>query len=184
MSSFLTQQDVQDFGTDLIAVSQRAALEVVAPHLQDLAQQNIELNRRLTLEARHRLDLEVERLLPDFRDRDRDPTWHRWLTERDALSGRVRQELLNDAIASLSPHRVVAFFRTFQQSNRGAGQTSYQARSMPSGQIYTRPQIAKLYDQHRRGAYNGREAAWQEQERDILAAAREGRIAGSAYITK
>jgi hypothetical protein len=42
--------------------------------------------------------------------------------------------------------------------------------------IYTRPQIKTLYEQHRRGAYLGREAEWTRIEADIFAAQREGRI--------
>jgi hypothetical protein len=33
-----------------------------------------------------------------------------------------------------------------------------------------------LYEQHRKGAYSGRETEWARQERDIIAAGREGRI--------
>ena len=55
---------------------------------------------------------------------------------------------------------------------------------MPSGQIYTRAQIARLYDQHRRGAYAGREAEWARQAADIIAAGQEGRIQSPDFITK
>jgi hypothetical protein len=42
--------------------------------------------------------------------------------------------------------------------------------------VYTNARIAQLYDQHRRGAYTGREAEWARLEVDIIAAGREGRI--------
>lgn len=54
--AWLTQQDVQDYGTDLIDVVQRGALNAVAPHLQNLEQQNQELRQRLAVEARRNLD--------------------------------------------------------------------------------------------------------------------------------
>jgi hypothetical protein len=44
--------------------------------------------------------------------------------------------------------------------------------------IYTRAQIAQLYEQHRKGAYTGREAEWARQEADFYAAQREGRVRG------
>jgi hypothetical protein len=53
-----------------------------------------------------------------------------------------------------------------------------------NGPIYTGAQIAKLYNQHRRGAYAGREAEWARQEDDIIAAGREGRIQSPDFITK
>jgi hypothetical protein len=51
------------------------------------------------------------------------------------------------------------------------------ARLASSGKpIYTRDQITKLYDQHRRGAYVGREAEWARLEVDMIRAGAEGRI--------
>ena len=49
--------------------AQRAALRAVAPHLQASEQQNLELQNRLTREARHRLDQQVERAVPNYRER-------------------------------------------------------------------------------------------------------------------
>jgi hypothetical protein len=46
----------------------------------------------------------------------------------------------------------------------------------PDKPIYTRAQIKQLYEQHRKGAYVGREAEWARQDADIIAAGREGRI--------
>jgi hypothetical protein len=47
--------------------------------------------------------------------------------------------------------------------------------------IYTRAQIADLYERHRR-AYVNREAEWARQEADIIAAGREGRILGAVDV--
>ena len=169
---------MNNYGPELINVTQRAALQAVAPHLQNLESQNVALRQRLAVEARHRLDQRVERAVPDYREIDRDPQWHRWLLGVDTLTGRVRQQLLNDAIASGSDARVAAFFRGFQQE-AGSTQASApaKARARPSGEpVYTRDQIQRLYDQHRRDAYHNREAEWARQEADIIAAGREGRI--------
>jgi hypothetical protein len=180
-NAYLTQSDVDKYGRDLIDVTQRAAMHAVTPHLQLLAEDNAMLQQRLAREARHRLDAQLERAVPNFREIDRDPAWHRYLLGIDALSGRVRQTLLNEAIASGSADRVAAFFRGFQQA-AGSTQAPTAARAqMPSGQIYTRAQIAKLYRQHQQGAYNGREAEWQRLEADIIAAGREGRIRNPVF---
>ena len=42
-ADYLTEQDVQNYGNELIDVTQRAALHAVAPQLQELEQQNAEL---------------------------------------------------------------------------------------------------------------------------------------------
>ena len=91
MSTWLTSEDEQNYGRDLLDVSQRAALHAVAPELQEIRNQNANLQQQLAREQRHRLDQQIEHALPDFRERDRDRRWHAWLRGTDTLSGRVRQ---------------------------------------------------------------------------------------------
>jgi hypothetical protein len=180
--AWLTQNDVNNYGSELIDVTQRAALHALAPELQDIRQQNAELQRRLAQEARRNLDAAVERALPNWRETDSDPRWHRWLLESDPLTGQPRQALLNSAIAASDANRVIAFFRGFQQQVGSTQQTpaaSQRARSPASGKIYTREEIARLYRQHQQGAYVGREAEWARLEVDIVRAGAEGRILGA-----
>jgi hypothetical protein len=182
--SYLTYEDEQNYGRELLDVSQRAALHAVAPHLQNLEQQNAELQARLAVEARRNLDAAVERVIPDYREIDRDPRWRRWLLGIDALSGRPRQHLLNIAIAEGDSGRIATFFRGFQQE---AGVDSAQPSSTrghrASGrQIYTRDQIKQLYRAHQQGAYAGREQEWAKQEYDIIRASAEGRIIGGVDV--
>jgi hypothetical protein len=188
MPQFLSNQDYQDYGAELVNFAQRAALDSVAPHLQNLEAQNHELHQRLAIEARHRMDQQVEAAIPNYRELDQHPDWHTWLLGVDNLSGRVRQNLLNEAKASGDAARCIAFFRSFftrghSPSAAGASSSSSgRARSAPSGRMYTRSEITKLYDHHRRGAYAGREIEWQRQEYDIIAAGREGRIVGGVDV--
>jgi hypothetical protein len=162
----------------------------VAPHLQNLEQQNRALQQRLAKEARHRLDAQVERAAPNYREIDRDPRWHRWLLGIDAHTGQIRQRILDNAIASGSAARVAAFFNVFQGENAATGQAGTsqaprRGRSVAAGKpVYTRPQIASLYQAHQKGAYVGREAEWNRLERDIIAAGREGRVLNPDFVTK
>jgi hypothetical protein len=87
MAQYLTREDVTNYGEDLVDFSQRAALLAVVPHIQALDQQNAELQRRLSREARFRLDAEVERAVLNYRDIDQNPEWHQWLLTVDPLSG-------------------------------------------------------------------------------------------------
>jgi hypothetical protein len=158
----------------------------VTPHLQSLQAQNAALQQRLAVESRRRLDQAVERAVPNYREIDAMPEWHRYLLGIDALSGRVRQTLLNEAIASGNEARVVAFFRGFQQqAGSAAAPQASQAPARPGvwasarssdKPIYTRDQIAKLYRKHQQGAYANRELEWARQEQDIIRAAAEGRV--------
>jgi hypothetical protein len=205
---FLTSEDEQNYGRDLLDVAQRAAMETVAPRLQTLEQKNEELRRQLAREQRRQLDNAVEISVPNYREIDRNPRWHRWLLGIDVLSGRVRQTLLNEAISAGSAPRVISFFKSFLTEEVATGHVESASESQPAPApreaaisltslaapgrarpatggsaslpadkpTYTRAQIKQLYDQHRRGAYLGREAEWARLEADIFAAQRDGRF--------
>jgi hypothetical protein len=180
-ASWLTNEDVQNYGNELLDVTQRAALHVVAPHLQALENQNADLQRRLAQEARRNLDAAVERQIPNFREIDRDPRWHRWLLGIDTYTGQPRQALLNIAIMDNSTSRVVALFNGFLQE-AGDIQQSPSTRGQAAGRrssgkpIYSRDDIKAIYEQHRKGAWAGREQEWQRLEYELIAAGREGRV--------
>lgn len=171
MPEYVTQSDLDTYGHDFLNVAKRVANTVVAPKLNQLEQ-------RLAVESRRRLDAEVARLVPDYIEVDKDPRWHRYLLGIDNMSGRVRQSLLNEAISSGNARRVKAFFDEFKQ---GGGTVAAPSRRV-SGRTYTRDQIAELYSLHRRGAYAGRETEWVRLENDIIAAGREGRILGAVDV--
>jgi hypothetical protein len=205
--AYVTEQDVQNYGSDLINFTQRAAAQALSPELQEIKQQNAEMQRRLAVEARRNLDQRLELAVPNFRDVDRDPRWHRWLLSLDMLSGRVRQQLLNEAISAADAPRVISFFRGFLQEEQATGHiepspavqqappprtpavdlgslaapgrarpaTGGDASVPPDKPIYSRAQVKQLYEQHRKGAYVGREAEWARLEADMFAAQREGR---------
>lgn len=206
---FLTPEDEANYGRELLDVTQRAALQAVTPQIKALEEQNAELRQQNARDRRRALDQAVELAVPDFRDIDRNPRWHRWLLGIDVLSGRVRQQLLDEAVSAGSAPRVVSFFKSFQNEEaatghsepaptqqpatvapreaavplatlaapgRGRPASGGESSLPPDKPIYTRAQIAQLYDQHRRGAYVGREAEWARQDADIIAAGREGRI--------
>jgi hypothetical protein len=50
--------------------------------------------------------------------------------------------------------------------------------------VYTNEDIKRLYEAHRKGAYNGREDDWARTEADIFAAQREGRVQATPYFSK
>jgi hypothetical protein len=186
-ATYLTNEDVQNYGSDLLDVTQRAALDAVTPALQHLEQQNAQLQQRLAREARRNMDAAVERQIPNYREVDRDPRWHNYLLEPHPLSGRPRQQWLNDAMASGDANRVISFFREFMrgaggQSAGSAASAPNRTRSSSGKQTYTRPQVAALYAQHRRGLWAGREDEWRRLEADIIRASGEGRILGGTDV--
>jgi hypothetical protein len=179
-TNFLTQQDVYNYGEDMISLTQRAAAQAFAPHLQALDQQNAELRRQMAIEQRRRLDADLAAAVPNYQEIDADPRWLQWLAEPDPLSGATRQQVLDDAIRAGSASRVVAFFNTFQQMR---GDAAHPARSRPrsaavqQGEVLTRARIAELYELHRKGKLVGPE--WERTEQQIIAAAAAGNVVGA-----
>jgi hypothetical protein len=186
----ITQRDFENYGSELVDFTQRAAAHAVAPELARLGEQSQQLMQRLARETRARLDREVEAAVPNYQEIDNDPRWHQWLRQVDPYNGRIRQELLNDAIAAGSATRVVAFFRGFMREvgqtsavpvfDWGPGQTLERTRprTMPQGPVYTRDQIKHFYELHRKGKFIGREDEWNRLEWEIIRAGAEGRILG------
>src|SRR6516225_5909520 len=99
MANYLTAEDEQAYGRDLLDVSQRAALNAIAPYIQDLNAQNAQLRQRVARDSKRVMDQAVEQAIPNYREIDSDQRWHSWLLQRDALSGEIRQTLLNHAIS-------------------------------------------------------------------------------------
>jgi hypothetical protein len=97
----------------------------------------------------------LDAAISDWRIINADPRFHAWLQGIDSFNGISRQQLLDNATARGDASRVIRFFRDFLQQAGGQapGRSMAAAGSKP---IYTRAQIARLYDQHRRGAYKGR----------------------------
>jgi len=137
---------------------------------------------------------------PNWRDVNADPGFHTWLLEVDPLTGLSRQTYLDDAQRNLDSTRVASFFRMWQgisgqsvaQSPRNAAASQLERQVSPgrgrsSGtptseqpKTYTNADIAKFFDDVRKGAFKGREAERDRTERDIFAAQRENRIVVNA----
>ena len=96
----------------------------------------------------------------------------------------VRQEQIKPILPLFLQSSVKPKYSTSASNTISAAAKSISVRPAAWKPVYTRNQITKIYDQHRRGAYAGREAEWARQEADIIAAGREGRIQGPDYLTK
>jgi hypothetical protein len=206
--SYITDKDVQNFGPDLIDLTQRSAVQVMEPRLREVADENQNLRRQIAREAKARLDAQVEAAVPNYRDIDQDPRWHDWLRLPDMLSGRIRQTLLNEAIAAAHAPRVISFFKGFLNEEAATGHREPAATPSPAAPprepviplaslaapgrvrpagggdsslppekpLYTRAQISQNYRDKQRGLWAGREAEWNQLERDMIQAPLEGRV--------
>jgi hypothetical protein len=116
MHSQLTERDFENYGDELIGMSQRAAVEALSPELQRLHAENNHL-RGMAQRAQHvELERALDRSVPDWRSIYSDPQFAVWLALPDEYSGGIRSQLMRNAVAVGDAHRVIAFYRGFQQA--------------------------------------------------------------------
>ena len=176
----LTQADEENYGPELLDMSRRAALDALTPELQRLHAENQQLRHLQQRSQRAEIERALDQSEIDWRQVYSDPSFAQWLSLPDDYSGGIRSQLLRNAVANGDAHRVVQFYRGFQAAAGQHGQArSYRSRPAARGAkpVYTRPQIAKLYEQRRLGHIN--DARWSPIESDIVKGAAEGRVVGA-----
>jgi hypothetical protein len=171
----ITQQDVENYGTELIDFSRRAAREALGPEVRALQQQNAHLQARLRQTTRADLERQLDQRVPGWRQLHSDPQWLAWLDQPDDYSGQSRRELINRAADAGDVHRVAAFFQHPPAAQHGQARSQRSRPAVTGGKpVYTREQIKHFYDQRRAGAIS--DARWGPLEADIVRAASEGRV--------
>lgn len=182
-----------------VAASQRriAELEHMLKQVQTSVLPRVEqVAQRQAVTAEQAFWSELSAVVPAWRDVNADQNFHQWLLDTDPLTGLTRQTYLEDAQRNLDVRRVAAFFTSWQGMN---GQSTAQpSRSASDSQLdkqvapgrsrggaspstsapktYSSKDIAKFFDDVRKGNYRGKEAERDRIERDIFAAQRENRI--------
>jgi hypothetical protein len=149
-------------------------------------QQNATLREQLASMSPHLLEQAVAREIPTFREINRDPRWLAWLAERHEYSGFTRQQLLDEAVRTGNAHRVISFFRGFQQAiaagRATTGPPAVGQRGPYGNRTYTRADIVNMSKLRMQGRIN--DADWMRWEEEMVAAGREGRIAGAQPVSK
>lgn len=168
-------------------------LSGVVPAVQQVAQQ-----QRMTQEERFWGDL--SQAVPDWQRVNDTQAFKDWLLDADPMTGITRQTYLDDAqqqgdvarVANIFTSWKTQFGKPVEHKKQGANQSIQnelerqiapgrtQASSAPNtneAKQWTAGDIAKFYDDIRKGAYKGRDGEMQALERDIFLAQREGRVA-------
>lgn len=113
----VTEQDMTDYGEDLIAfvrkVAENAAATAVGdltPKLEQIQGQVVQSAQKQASNTVHsKLDTEIQ----DWRDINKSPEFLEWLAERDPYAGDYRKNLLVKAFDEGDAERVTAFFKGF-----------------------------------------------------------------------
>ena len=182
----------------LEARSEIADLKRVLSQLQTSVVPKVEsVAHRQAVSAEQAFWSELTAVVPDWRDINANQDFHSWLLEVDPISGMPRQRFLEDAQNQLDSRRVAGFFKMWQSMNGnsvaqqtrstaatqlekqlapGRGRTATGTSATPDVRTYSRTDVAKFFDDVRKGLYKGREQERDRMERDIFAAQGEGRI--------
>ena len=175
----VTAEDRENYGDELISMTQRAAREVMAPELQLLRAENNQLRHQQQRQQYVEIERALDQRVPSWRDIYSDPAFSQWLSLPDEYSGQTRSQLMRNAVAVGDAARVVNFYRGFLAEAGHPASAGQRSRSSATGNkpLYSREDIRKLYEQRARGAIS--DARWGPIEADIVKAAAEGRVVGA-----
>lgn len=182
--SLVRPEEIAEHGEGLVDVMRRTALEQLAERDQRIASLENRLSQLLTgVEKTQQLGFfeVLGRDHPDWSEINGLEQFHKWLDERDVISGTRRQDLLEAAQASKDGARASAIFAAFKKDRDSWAAKANLALSnqvvpaagsagaAPVGQatsqrIWTRLEISQAYDQMRRGVLKGDEAKATEAE--------------------
>jgi hypothetical protein len=143
--AFLTENDVKDYGADMVDFAKRAAREEVAPvmrALRSIEQQIAQLSglaptvrqvvQHQQMSAEDRFFAALQQAVPDWEDINETAKFSDWLDEIDPIFGISRRVSLNDARERLDLQRVVSLFKSFKGPEEKAvsdGQSSAKAKA-------------------------------------------------------
>lgn len=192
----INDDEITEYGADLIDVVKRAAKEELLPVIDSLQRENAELKNRLggvtqqvSVNSKEKFFENLGRKVPDWESINEHPEYLKWLDEADPFTGIPRQQLLDDAYAKFNVDRTAQFFLTWkglqgiQQQAPAAGSNRMERMVSPGrskggvapaqqGKIWTRAEISNFY---RVKAGLAKDEA-EKIERDIFKAQQEGRI--------
>jgi hypothetical protein len=190
----MSEDHLDDLVNDPQATVARWAQQAVSGKIGDLERRlhesSVELNRARSMVT---LDADPE-LGSKWRTVNRDPEFISWLNQTDDFAGAPKLQLLTRAFNAGDGARCGLFFKAFLASriparertetrlpHEGTGpRPSIRTQDLTRGKVWSAKEIHNFYDDCRRGRYDKREAERLQIENEILAAAKQGRMAPDA----
>ena len=186
-ASGLTDDDVDQFGSETVDLVRRGVAEGVAAQRMEIEELRSELQRQKEISAKaqeedlrrrdDRFVSTMDSLLPGWADQNNDKAFISWLQGRDPIYGFVRQEMLDKAAANYDAEAVAAIFRQYRselETQKGKSPLASQVSpthtagsNSPSGPTkWSAESIAAFYEDARRGRYTDEEVSRIEKEID------------------
>lgn len=192
VTPLITEKDREQFGDDLIEVMKRASREVMSERQESSDVQNLKdelsnLRKQQSNSQELQFYEKLSTLFPDWRLKNEDAGFLKWLDEIDSFSGRTRQSLLNEASGNFDAPRVANFFNSYfgqmqpepstskpSLEDQVTPKTTGRTTVPPAKKYYTNRDIVNFYAKVRTGEISKAEA--ERIERDIFKAQSEERI--------
>jgi hypothetical protein len=134
----------------------------------------------------------IERLsaaVPDWEKINTDPAFHEWLSEPDGLSGKTRQNALDDAGQALNAQQVITIFHAYQNAKpkgdrkkgveRQIAPPSNSSESLRNNdkQIYPLSEVSRFYKEAAtKKLFQTNPKLYEQKNREYSMAQAEGRI--------
>lgn len=119
---YLTEEEIQDFGEDMVDMVGRRAREVYEPYIdklsgqiEDLQRQLQQVNSQAAVSTQDRVFAMLDSKIENWQAVNEDERFLEWLEKEDEFSGAKRGMLLRDAFKKGDGLRVVRFFERFLQ---------------------------------------------------------------------
>ena len=116
----VTKEETDEYGADFLDLIGRRAREDITPEiatlkneLKALRQQVGHVGTHIAMDARGRMEAELDQSMPEWRDINMEQDFLDWLSLPDAYSGANRHQLLKQAFEQNQTPRVAAFFQGF-----------------------------------------------------------------------
>ena len=186
--SSVKPEEAEEYGEKFVDFVKRAASDAVPSDVNELKSSVEEMRREQQVLARKRFFGELVELSPQWEQLNEDKAFLGWLGEIDPFSGQQRQSIFDDAYSKLDAWRVANFFNGYSESQKAqeppppkpsldsqiTPKVTARTTAPPAKKVYSTADVARFYDDMRRGRYTNEEAA--RIESDIFAAQAEGRF--------
>jgi uncharacterized protein YukE len=203
LKKLVTDEDVQNFGEDLIEVQRKVAREVAAEFeekLEALKSENTELRQLLgTTDSKvseTSFEARLHRLVPDFQQLDSDPRWIAWLDEVDPVLRGPRRTIALQAYQSGDAEAVAYYVDLFRKTIEPAPEPAKEApqtkelerqiqptrnasNATPTsqkGKTYTTADIQRMFQKAAKLGSSGRVEEAKKLEAEIDAAYMQRRV--------
>jgi len=118
----LSQEEIEQFGPDLIDIIRRVAKEetgvVLDKNLKQVPEKKVDdPDTGVSESARRQMLIDLAKEVPDWETQNEDDDFLAWLDKTDPMSGRVRMEMLAEAYQKADGERLIAIFTGFQKEN-------------------------------------------------------------------